>query len=110
MLTFINRTEIQGIVHSVDVTKINGSGIAILIICTEYAYRDGEGLPVIETTWHRVTCDAKKFPEVAKINKGQAVNVKGRGRNIRYADASGCNRCVHDIVAESLETVEPDQP
>ena len=106
MLTFINRTELQGIVHSVNLTKINGTTVAILVVCTEYTYRDAEGLPVIETTWHRVTCLGDKIQGLEEIRKGQAVNVKGRGRDKRYASSDGCDRIIHDTVAESLDIIE----
>lgn len=106
MLTFINRTELQGIVHSVNLTKANGTTVAILVVCTEYTYRDAEGLPVIETTWHRVTCLGDRVKGLEEIRKGQVVNVKGRGRDIRYASSNGCDRIIHDTVAESLDIIE----
>jgi len=50
----INRIELRGIIGHVKVQKIQDLSMARLSVATNYAYKDRNGTPIIETTWHDV--------------------------------------------------------
>lgn len=49
-LECINRVELRGIVGTSRVTEVGDRNIINFSLATNYAYRDREGYPVIETT------------------------------------------------------------
>lgn len=102
----INRVELQGIVGTSKVICIGDKKAVRFSLATNYAYKDKEGYPVIETTWHSCSAWAEKEDDFTKYRKGTPLHIEGRIRNIRYTDASGCERTTLEVVATKIERVE----
>ena len=80
---------------------------ATMSVATNYCYKDAEGCPVIETTWHQVTAwEGKGCPDLSLLKKGAKIHVIGRLRCRRYVDAAGIERTQFDIVANTVERIE----
>ena len=102
---YINRVELQGIVGTSKVISIGDKKVVRFSLATNYAYKDKEGYPVIET-WHACSAWAEKEDDLTKYRKGTPLHIEGRIRNIRYTDASGCERATLEVVATKIERVE----
>ena len=50
---YINRVELRGIVGTSRVTEVGDRNIINFSLATNYAYRDRDGYPVIETTCYQ---------------------------------------------------------
>lgn len=103
----INRVELQGIVGASKVTCIGDKKAVRFSLATNYAYKDKEGYPVIETTWHNCTFFADKEDDLSIYAKGTPLLIEGRLRNLRYTDACGCERTTIEVVASKVRRVEP---
>ena len=103
---YINRVELQGIVGTSKVISIGDKKVVRFSLATNYAYKDKEGYPVIETTWHARSAWAEKEDDLTMYRKGTPLHIEGRIRNIRYTDASGCERTTLEVVATKIERVE----
>ena len=103
---YINRVELQGIVGTSKVISIGDKKVVRFSLATNYAYKDKEGYPVMETTGHAGTAWAEKEGDLTKYRKGTPLHIEGRIRNIRYTDASGCERTTLEVVATKIERVE----
>ena len=103
---YINRVELQGIVGTSKVICIGNKKAVRFSLATNYAYKDKEGYPVIETTWHSCSAWAEKEDDLTKYRKGTPLHIEGRIRNIRYTDANGCERTTLEVVATKIERVE----
>ena len=106
-LECINRVELRGIVGTSRVTEVGDRNIINFSLATNYAYRDREGYPVIETTWHTCSAWARREDDLTMYRKGTPLHIEGRIRNIRYTDANGCERTTLEVVASKVEKVEP---
>ncbi len=72
-------------------------------VATNYAYRDRDGQPVIETTWHAVRAfEGKDVDDLNTLDRGARVKVVGRLRNCRYTDDTGTDRTVTEVYTTSL--------
>ena len=105
-LECINRVELRGIVGTSRVTEVGDRNIINFSLATNYAYRDREGYPVIETTWQTCSAWAGREDDLTMYRKGTPLHIEGRIRNIRYTDASGCERTTLEVVASKVERVE----
>ena len=77
---------------------------ATMSVATNYCYKDAEGCPVVETTWHLVTAwEGKACTDLSIFRKGDKVHVIGRLRCRRYVDNAGIERSQIDIIANLLE-------
>ena len=103
---YINRVELQGIVGTSKVISIGDKKVVRFSLSTNYAYKDKEGYPVIETTWHACSAWAEKEDDLTKYRKGTPLYIEGRIRHIRYTDASGFERTTLEVVATKIERVE----
>ncbi len=103
---YINRVELQGIVGTSKVISIGDKKVVRFSLATNYAYKDKEGYPVIETTWHTCSVWAEREADLTMYRKGAPLHIEGRIRNIRYTDASGCERTTLEVVATKIERVE----
>ena len=102
---YINRVELQGIVGTSKVIFIGDKKAVRFSLATNYAYKDKEGYPVIET-WHACSAWAEKEDDLTKYRKGTPLYIEGRIRNIRYTDANGFERTTLEVVATKIERVE----
>lgn len=103
----LNRVELRGILGVLRVMSVGDMRYATMSVATNYAYKDAEGCPVIETTWHLVTAwEGKACPDLSVLQKGDKVHVIGRIRCRRYTDEAGISRSQMDIIASNLEKIE----
>lgn len=102
----INRVELRGFVGTSKVTSIGDKKAVRFSLATNYAYRDKEGCPVIEKTWHNCFAWTDSDADVSLYSKGTPLRVEGRIRNIRYTDASGCEVSTMEIVVSKVERAE----
>lgn len=101
----LNRIEIRGRVGRVTFKNIAGGQVANLSVATNHCYKDREGSPVIETTWHNVTAWGNEKNRIADLKKGDTVHVTGRLRQMRYTTSSGEDRTMTEIFAATLEVI-----
>jgi len=75
-------------------------------VATNHCFKDREGCPVIETTWHRVL--AWENPDTAdafKLEKGSSVQVIGTICVQRYTGADGVERQAVETVTSKVEAI-----
>lgn len=100
-----NKVEICGTVGNVRIQKVMNTTVARFSVATNYCFRNKEGEACIETTWHSVTAWENQSIPVCLLDaleKGMTVCVSGRLRNNRYTDASGIERMIVEILADSV--------
>ena len=103
----LNRIELLGIVGSVNVKDFGTTRCVNFSEATNHAYKDREGCPVIETTWHRVIAwDSPDTKDAFRIGKGIQVHVIGRLRVQRYTGAAGVERSMVEIVAGKVGLIK----
>lgn len=103
----LNKVELRGILGVVRVMPVGDMRYATMSVATNYAYKDAEGCPVIETTWHLVTAwEGKACDDLSSFQKGDQVHVTGRLRCRRYTDEAGIQQQRLDILANCLERIE----
>ena len=105
-LECINRVELRGIVGTSRVTEVGDRNIINFSLATNYAYRDREGYPVIETTWHACSAWAGREDDLTMYRKGTTLHIEGRIGNIRYTDANGCERTTLRIAAMTTQAFQ----
>ena len=107
MSTQLNKVELIGTVGRIRVLTIDGTKLAKLTLATNYAYRDKNGTPVIETTWHQITVwEGRNMPNFNEIEIGKSLKVLGRIKVQRYTDQNGNDKTVTEIVASSIDILE----
>ncbi len=103
----LNKVELRGIIGVIRLQDVGETRYATMSVATNYCYKDAEGCPVIETTWHIVNAwEGKACTDLSVLQKGDRVHVIGRLRCRRYTDVSGMERSQMDIVANTLEKIE----
>ncbi len=103
----LNRVELRGTVGSVYVKDFGNTRCVNFSLATNYAFKDREGCPVIETTWHRVIAwENQDTADAFKMKKGDSVHVLGRLRIQRYTGADGVERQAVEIVANRIHIHE----
>lgn len=99
----INKIELIGIVGSVRLQHINDRQMAKFSVVTNRAYKNKEGAPVIETTWHNVTAfEGKNVQDLERIQKGCPIRVIGRLQIQRYTGMDGFERTAVDVICTHL--------
>lgn len=94
----------------------DGSKIATLSVATTESWKDAKGEWHESVDWHRVVLRGFNVAKAERVAKGSPVHVEGRMRNRRFTDASGVERTVCEIEADSIEVLarpakaEPAQP
>lgn len=103
----LNRIEIRGNVGNVNILKAGNTRVAHFSVATNFAYKDRNGEPVIETTWHYVTAweGNKGIPPLDTIAKGFPVYVTGRLRMRKFISGDGSEKTSYDIIANTLEVL-----
>lgn len=79
-------------------------------LATNFAYRDKDGSPNIETQWHNVLAwDGKNIQDISRIKKGDKVYVQGRMRYQHYTGTDGIDRVQAEVLASRLALIDdPD--
>ena len=103
----LNRIEIRGNVGNVNIINVGNTRVAHFSVATNFAYKDRNGEPVIETTWHNVTAweGNKGIPSLEIIAKGFPLYVTGRLRIQKYIAGDGTDKTSYDIIANTIEQV-----
>ena len=100
----LNRVELRGTVGSVYVKDFGTTRCVNFSVATNYCFKDREGSPVIETTWHRVLAwENQDNADAFKMKKGDSVHVLGRLRIQRYTGADGTEKQAVEIVAKRVD-------
>lgn len=103
----LNKIELRGILGVIRVISLGDTHYATMSVATNFCYKDDEGCPVIETTWHQVTAwEGKACDDLSSFKKGDQVHVTGRLRCRRYTDEAGIQQQRLDILANCLERIE----
>ena len=97
----LNKVELIGVVGTIKVQTVQGVQMA-----TNYAYKNKEGEPVIETTWHNITAwEGRNMPDFSEIQRGTNLKVIGRLRYERYTTPEGHEVAHTDVIASKIEIV-----
>ncbi len=103
----LNKIELRGTVGSVRLQTYNDSLVAHFTVVTNFAYKDRDGSPVIDATWHNVTAwEGRDIPDLRSLEKGSKVYILGRIRNQKYTASDGTDRFSTEIVARRLVFVD----
>ena len=104
----LNKIEIRGNVGNINILRVGDTRVAHFSVATNFAYKDRNGEPVIETTWHNVTAweGNKGIPSLDCISKGFPVHVTGRIRTQKYVAGDGIERTSYDVIASAIEPVD----
>lgn len=104
----LNRIEIRGVVGSVKLSIVNEKQMVRFSVVTNYAYKDKEGAPVIEETWHNVVAfEGRTLRDLSKIEKGSRIQVIGRLRMGKYTGMDGIDRTTVEILAQRYALMDP---
>ena len=102
----INKIELRGIVGNARVQVVGDKKVIRFSLATEYAYKDRNGEPVIDTTWHNVSAwEGKGMPDLDTITKGSAVHVIGRMRYSKYTGSDGTEKQSFEVSAYWIEEI-----
>ena len=105
----INRIELQGRVGNVRTNEYNGGRVANFSLVTELLYKNKEGAPISETTWHNiVSWEGKDTPSVSEITKGTPVYVSGRLRSVKYTNAEGTEKHFYEVLASKVKILKEE--
>ena len=103
----LNRIELRGNVGNARVQTVGDNEVVHFSLATNYAYKGKDGTPVIETTWFNCSSWAGREDDLSMYSRGTPLHVEGRLRNLRYTDASGCERSTLEIIVSKARRVEP---
>ncbi len=99
----LNRVELRGTVGSIYIKDFGTTRCVNFSVTTNYCFKDREGCPVIETTWHRVLAwENRDTADAFKLEKGSQVHVLGRLRIQKYTGADGVERQTVEILAQRV--------
>ena len=106
----INRIELLGVVGSVRLQNVGDRQMAKFTMVTNRAYKNKEGAPVIESTWHNVTAfEGRQIQNLDKIEKGIPIHVWGRLQIQHFAGLDGNDRVSVDVLCNKLDILSKDQ-
>lgn len=105
----VNRIELCGTVGCIRAQNVGDGLLVDFSLATNYSYRDSNGCPVIETTWHNVRAwnDCCDQETLERLQKGSTVHVEGRLRCDKYAASDGSERVLNSVIAHKLQIVRP---
>lgn len=100
----LNKVELIGIIGTVRVQTVLDTRYANMSVATNFAYKDKEGKPVVETTWHNVKVwESPDIKCLDKLKKGEKIHILGRIRIRNYTDQNGNYRMVTEILANKVK-------
>lgn len=106
----LNRIELAGRIGTIKIFPVGDTRMARFSLATEVTYRDKQGTPIIETTWHNVSAWAGSLRQnLDSLAKGDCVYVIGRIRTSRFTASDGSERTVYEVVASVVERINADQ-
>lgn len=106
----LNRIELRGNVGSVRIQSVGQTHVARISLATNYVYKNRDGDPVIETTWHNITAwEGKNIPGLDSIQRGDKMYVSGRLRSQRFIGNDGMEHTAYDVLARNLQVLSGDE-
>ena len=73
------------------------------------AYKDKDGVPVIDTMWFSVVAwEGKNIKDLHKLGAGLPIEVTGRVRSRTYTSSDGEERRIHEVVASKITFIDPE--
>ena len=107
-MEMLNKVELQGIVGSVRIHEVADREHARLSFVTIREYKDSEGNPVMENQWHNVIAWSGECQgiDLATINKGDRLRIKGTIRYTDYINSSGIERTITEIHAYKISRIK----
>lgn len=107
----LNRVELRGNVGNVRTMVAAGKKMSRFTLATNHAYKDKNGTPVIETTWHTVVVwEGKGVCDLDKLEKGCRAYVCGRIRCQKFVGQDDIERTSYDVLASKLVLIEGEEP
>lgn len=106
MQTQINKVELLGTVGQITTQNFNGIIISTFSLVTNRCYKSKGGMPVIESTWHRITAYEDRI--AGDLSKGTYARVQGSLRNCNYIDREGNKVKGIEVFADSVEVIKED--
>ncbi|MCQ2130247.1 MAG: single-stranded DNA-binding protein [Bacteroidales bacterium] len=104
----LNRIELKGVVGTIRIQTVSDRKVARIWMVTNRAYKNREGEPVIEETWHNVSAwEGRDIQNLEQIKKGAPLHVIGRMRSQQYTAADGSERYSYDVAALRVELINP---
>lgn len=101
----MNKVELRGIVGNIRVQEYDGSRMARISLATNFAYKEKDGTPVIETSWHNIVAWEGRKVELDGITKGTKLRMIGRIRYQKYTDKDCVERVSTDIIASEVSVI-----
>lgn len=109
-MEYINRIELAGKIGIVKLSSVGDTRIASFSLATCYCYRNRQGEPIEEVTWHNVSAwEGPQCKDLDKLSKGDNVRVIGRIRTSRITASDGSERILSEVVAAKIERISADQ-
>lgn len=104
----LNRIQLRGIIGTVRISEVQGRRLANFTVATNVAFKDAEGMAVIETTWHNVVAweNGSFITDFSNLEKGKAVFVEGLLEYQIYTGDDGNERRLSRVRAWSLNIIE----
>ena len=107
----LNRIELRGVVGNIRQLNAAETPMARISLATNYAYKDRDGVAVIDTSWHTIIAwQGRSVAEFSKIEKGTKLYVQGRIRYQRFTTPDGQERQNTEIVANVIQILEDKGP
>lgn len=107
IMEHLNRIELRGAVGNVRTSTYNDKIMARFSVATNYAYKDGEGNAVIETTWHNVVAfEGRDIQNLEMIHKGSKVYVVGRLKIQKFTGTDGIEKTYVDVMAQEIKVLD----
>ena len=107
LMDHINRIELLGRVGNVRTNEFNGGRVANFSLITDILYKNKEGSPISEATWHNIVFwEGRDTPNVSDIVKGAPVHVSGRLRSVKYTNAEGTEKTFYEVLANKVRVIK----
>ena len=105
----INRIELLGRVGNIRTNEYNGSKVANFSLITDLMYKNKEGAPISEATWHNIVYwESRDNANVEDITKGAPVYIAGRLRSVKYTNAEGSEKTFYEVLASKVRIVKEE--
>ena len=102
----LNRIEVIGRIGNASLNKYGEAQCARFSVATDYVYKDREGTPTVETTWHNaVLWEGRNTPDLTQLVRGRCVHLVGRIRQYKYTSTDGSERTLSEIYVTEEEQV-----
>ena len=103
----LNRMEVIGRIGNASPNKSGDYQFVRFSVATDYVYKDREGTPIVETTWHNaVIWEGRNTPDLSQLIRGRCVHLVGRVRQYKYTNSDGVEKTLSEIYVSELEILD----